>query len=59
MICISCQILFGLSSQGERLAEHVARMGEIGTACRILVGKPEGNNHLWLPKRGLENDRTD
>jgi hypothetical protein len=44
---------------GGRLAEHVAGMGEIGTACRILVGKPEGNNNVWLRKRRLENDRTD
>ena len=28
-----------------RLAGLVARMGEIGIACRVFVGKPEGNNH--------------
>ena len=28
-----------------RLPGLVARMGEFGTACRVLVGKPEGNSH--------------
>ena len=29
-----------------RLAGLVARMGEIQTACRVLLRKPEENNHL-------------
>jgi hypothetical protein len=28
-----------------RLARLMARMGETGTACRVLMGKYEGNNH--------------
>jgi hypothetical protein len=31
-----------IKSRGMRWAGHVARMGEKRTACRILVGKPEG-----------------
>jgi hypothetical protein len=34
-----------IKSERMRLAGPVARMGEFGTACRVLVGKPEGNNH--------------
>jgi len=29
-----------------RLAGLVARMGEIESECRVLVRKPEGNNHV-------------
>jgi hypothetical protein len=34
--------------QGRRMrwAEHVARMGEMINACKILIGKPEGNTEL-------------
>jgi hypothetical protein len=30
---------------------HVARMGERRGACRILVGKPEGQRPLGRPRR--------
>jgi hypothetical protein len=32
-----------------RCAGHVARMGERRGVCRVLVGKPEGGNHLGDP----------
>jgi hypothetical protein len=32
-----------------RWAAHVVRMGEIRDAYRVLVGKPEGRNHLEDP----------
>jgi len=38
-----------IKSRRMRWAGHVARMGERGGACRILVGKPEGNIHLEDP----------
>jgi hypothetical protein len=28
-----------------RLTTHVARMGCMRNACKMLVGKPEGKNH--------------
>jgi hypothetical protein len=34
-----------------RCAGHVARIGEKRNACRILVGKPEGNRPLGRPRR--------
>jgi len=30
-------------------AGHVARMGEMSGAYRVLVGKPDGKNHLVDP----------
>jgi hypothetical protein len=30
---------------------HVARMGENGSAYRLLVGKPEGKRPLGKPRR--------
>jgi hypothetical protein len=30
---------------------HVAWMGEMRNACRILVGKPEGKRPLGRPRR--------
>jgi hypothetical protein len=32
-----------------RWAEHVARKGESRGAYRVLVGRPEGRNHLGEP----------
>jgi len=32
-----------------RWAGHVAHMGEISDAYRVLMGKPEGRNHLEDP----------
>jgi len=34
-----------------RWAEHVALMGEMRVAYRILVGKLEGKTQLWRPRR--------
>ena len=34
-----------IKSRTLRWAGHVARMGEGRGAYRVLVGKPEGNNH--------------
>jgi len=33
-----------------RWAEHVARMGEGRCVYRVLVGKPEGRDHLGDPR---------
>jgi len=33
-----------------RWAEHVARMGEINSACMILVGRPEGRRPCVRPR---------
>jgi len=38
-----------MTSIGMRWARRVARMGERRGAYRILVGKPEGQNHLEDP----------
>jgi hypothetical protein len=35
---------------------HVARMGEMRNAYRILVGKPEGKRPLGRPRRKWENN---
>jgi hypothetical protein len=37
-----------IKSRRMRWAGHVARMGEMGNADRILVGKPEGDRMLKL-----------
>jgi len=42
-----------------RLAGHVAHMGEIGTACKVLLGKPEGNKSFVKPKRRWEIGKID
>ena len=38
-----------IKSRRVRWAGHVARMGEKGGIDRVLVGKPEGKNHLGDP----------
>jgi hypothetical protein len=38
-----------IKSRRMRWAGHVARMGEKRGACRILVGRPAGRNHLEDP----------
>jgi hypothetical protein len=38
-------------SRRMRWAGHVARMGEMRNAYRILVGKPEGRRPLGRPRR--------
>jgi hypothetical protein len=40
------QILLGRSSQGDFGECHVACMGEKRNVCKVLMGKPEGKNHL-------------
>jgi hypothetical protein len=39
---------------------HVARLGEKGNACRILVGTPEGKRPLGRPRyRWVDNIKMD
>jgi hypothetical protein len=40
-----------MKSKKMRWAGHVAQMGEIRNAYRILVGKPEGKRPLGRPRR--------
>jgi hypothetical protein len=42
----SPDIIRQIKSRGVRWAGHVARMGEGRNVSRILVGKPEGKDHL-------------
>ena len=42
----SPNILRVIKSRRMRWAGHVARMGEERVVYRVLVGKPEGRNHL-------------
>jgi hypothetical protein len=43
-----------------RWAGHVARMGDLRSAYRILVGKPEGKRPLGRPKRiWMDNIKID
>jgi len=39
-----------------RWARHVAHLGESRAACRVLVGKPEGNNPLGRPRHRWEDN---
>jgi hypothetical protein len=47
----SPSIIRVIKSRRIRWAGHVARMGEKRTACRILVGKPEGKRPLGRSRR--------
>ena len=38
-----------IKSRKTRWAGHVARMGERRVVCRVLVGKPQGKEHLEEP----------
>jgi hypothetical protein len=40
-----------IKSRRMRWASQVARMGEKRNACRLLVGKPQGNRPLGRPRR--------
>jgi hypothetical protein len=40
------EVIRQMKSRIMRWAGHVARMGEGRNVCRVLVGKPEGKNHL-------------
>jgi hypothetical protein len=39
-----------------RWAWHIARMVEKRNACRLLVGKPEGNSPLGRPRKRFMNN---
>jgi hypothetical protein len=39
-----------------RWAGHVARMGEVRSGHRVLVGKPEGKRPLGRPRRSWEDN---
>jgi hypothetical protein len=45
-------------SRGMRWAGHVAGMGEMRNAYKILIGKPEGRKPLGRPKRGWKDNIT-
>jgi hypothetical protein len=45
-LCSSPKIIRRIKSRRMRWARHVARMREEGKLYRILVGRPEGKNHL-------------
>jgi hypothetical protein len=45
-----------IKSRRMRWAWHVARMGEMRNAYRILVGKPEGNSPLGRPRSRWVNN---
>jgi hypothetical protein len=47
MICTAGQKYFGCKIEEGEFAGHVGFMGEKRTACRILVGKPEGTITTW------------
>jgi hypothetical protein len=40
-----------IKSRRMRWADHVARIGEMRNAYRLLVGKPEGQTPLVRPRR--------
>jgi hypothetical protein len=42
-----------------RWAWHIARMGEKTKACRVLVGKSEGNIPLGRPRSRWEDIKMD
>jgi hypothetical protein len=49
-----------ITSRRMRWAGHVARMGEMRNAYRILVGKPEGKRPLERPRcRWVYNIKMD
>jgi hypothetical protein len=52
----SLSIIRKMKSRTVRLAGHVARMREMRTAYRILVGNPEGRKPLGRPRRRWENN---
>jgi len=51
----SPNIVRGIKSRRMRLAGHVKRVGDRRDACRILIGRPDGNRplgrrrHRWEP----------
>jgi hypothetical protein len=56
----SPNIIRMIKSRMMRWAGHVARMGDMTDACRILVGEPEGKKPRGRPRRRWEdNIKTD
>jgi hypothetical protein len=56
----SLSIIKIMKSRRMRWAGHVARMGEMRNAYRLLVGKPEGKRPLGRPRRRwMDNIRMD
>jgi hypothetical protein len=54
---ITCRMI---KSRRMRWTGHVARMGEMRHAYRILVGKPEGKRPLGRPRcRSVDNNEID
>jgi hypothetical protein len=49
----SPSIIRMVNSRRFRWRGHIARMGKKREACRILVGKPEGNRPLGRPRCGF------
>jgi hypothetical protein len=52
----SPNIIRVIKSRTMRWAGHVARMGEVRSAYRILVGRPEGRRPLGRPRRRWEDN---
>jgi hypothetical protein len=56
----SSSIIRIIKSRRMRWAGHVARMVKTRNACRLLVGKPEGERPLGRPRRRwVDNIRMD
>jgi hypothetical protein len=51
----SPDIIRHVKSRRMRWAGHVARMGVVRNAYRVLVGKPAGKRRLGRPRRRLED----
>jgi hypothetical protein len=59
-LCSSPNISKIKKARRMRWEGHVARMGEMRSAYRLLVGKPEGRRPLGRPRRRwLDNIRMD
>jgi hypothetical protein len=58
MICTAHQIgiIRVIKSRRVRRAGHAARTGDKRGAYRVLVGRPEGERPLGIPKRKWENN---
>jgi hypothetical protein len=53
-----CKNIDGVASRRMRWVGHVARMGEMRGAYRVLVRKPEGKRPLVKPKCRWEDNST-
>jgi hypothetical protein len=52
----SADIIRKIKSRRMKWAGHVARMGDMRNAYKILVGKPEGKRPLGRPRRRWEDN---